>query len=250
MNLLIVLRNILILSTSGIVLFSKEIVRPLSQPRLLGSLLTAILQYSQASVGMPATYIELDTVAVSISISEKRKLSCCLVHDVEDGEDFGLLLSSTILYKFLEEFESLTTVMSVNLSAYFRFSTQLQEVVKSTITTVLLQLEQQAGVIQAVVVTEDQQLLCTGSIDRLAMNAHLTSLMDAATDVMFEQNDEAQGIYMETDDSRLFVYRISSAIFHLSFSFSVHPQECAAIAKNGRHLLSLTFNLLTCLQAE
>ena len=53
------LRNVIIITTSGLVLFSKEFVDSLSQPRLLGSLMTALIEFSNKVTGMPVGYIEL-----------------------------------------------------------------------------------------------------------------------------------------------------------------------------------------------
>ena len=63
------LRNVLIISDAGLVLFSKEFVSAVAQPRLVGSLLTAMLEFSSNNVGAPVCYIEMSNVAVSICAS-------------------------------------------------------------------------------------------------------------------------------------------------------------------------------------
>lgn len=60
------LRNVLVISDGGLVLFSKEFVNAVAQPRLVGSLLTAMLEFSTNNVGAPVCYIEMSTIAVSI----------------------------------------------------------------------------------------------------------------------------------------------------------------------------------------
>jgi hypothetical protein len=61
------LRNVLVISNGGLVLFSKEFVNAaLEQPSLVGSLLTAMLEFSTNNVGAPVCYIELSNIAVSI----------------------------------------------------------------------------------------------------------------------------------------------------------------------------------------
>ena len=64
------LRNVLIISDGGLVLFSKEFFNTVSQPRLVGSLLTAILEFSTNNVGAPVSYLEFSTIAVSICSSK------------------------------------------------------------------------------------------------------------------------------------------------------------------------------------
>jgi hypothetical protein len=63
------LRNVLIISDAGLVLFSKEFISAVGQPRLVGSLLTAMLEFSTNNVGAPVCYIEMSNVAVSICSS-------------------------------------------------------------------------------------------------------------------------------------------------------------------------------------
>ena len=46
------IRNVIIMATSGLVLFSKEFSNSISQPRLVGSLITAIIEFGQQTTGM------------------------------------------------------------------------------------------------------------------------------------------------------------------------------------------------------
>ncbi|KAJ1493421.1 hypothetical protein T484DRAFT_1879296 [Baffinella frigidus] len=67
------LRNVLIISDAGLVLFSKEFISAVGQPRLVGSLLTAMLEFSTNNVGAPVCYIEMSNVAVSICSSRPHE---------------------------------------------------------------------------------------------------------------------------------------------------------------------------------
>lgn len=73
------------MATSGLVLFSKEFVNSVAQPRLIGSLLTAMIEFSQQTSGMFVSYIELTNVAVTIVTDDVLKVFCALFHDREDG---------------------------------------------------------------------------------------------------------------------------------------------------------------------
>ena len=50
------LRNVLVITDGGLVLFSKEFVNALAQPRLVGSLLTAILEVASFSLYFGASW--------------------------------------------------------------------------------------------------------------------------------------------------------------------------------------------------
>mmetsp|Transcript_39911 Transcript_39911/g.106648 ORF Transcript_39911/g.106648 Transcript_39911/m.106648 type:complete len:316 (-) Transcript_39911:1287-2234(-) len=75
------LRNVLIITDGGLVLFSKVkngnlSISAVSQPRLVGSLLTAIVEFSTNNVGSPVSYIEMSSVAVSICSSRSSSAPC------------------------------------------------------------------------------------------------------------------------------------------------------------------------------
>ena len=53
------LHDLLIVSGSGLVLFSKSFDSVVKQPRLTGSLVTAILEFCAATTGVPVSYIQL-----------------------------------------------------------------------------------------------------------------------------------------------------------------------------------------------
>jgi hypothetical protein len=70
----------------------------------VGSLLTAMLEFSLVTAGMPVSYIELSGLGVTIVGSEATKVFCALFQDREDGADFGKLLATEILNAFQDEY--------------------------------------------------------------------------------------------------------------------------------------------------
>jgi len=54
------IHHFLITSSSGLVLYSREFTSSLAQPRLVGSLLTALVEFSKKNVSLPVSYIELE----------------------------------------------------------------------------------------------------------------------------------------------------------------------------------------------
>ncbi len=94
------LRNVLLISSSGIVLFSKEFIKAVSQPGLIGGLVMAMLDFSSQRVGVPVSYIALSTVGVSVQTHVHARVTCALFHDLSDGQDFGKLIATEILSAF------------------------------------------------------------------------------------------------------------------------------------------------------
>ena len=99
------LRNVLLIATtSGLPLFSQEFLNSVAQPRLVGSLLTIMMELAIRTTSLPATYIELANVAVTIVRDETVQVCCALFHDRSDGPTFGKLVATQILFAFLEEY--------------------------------------------------------------------------------------------------------------------------------------------------
>lgn len=67
-----------------------------TQPRLLGSLLTAMVEFSKVAAGMQVAYVELTGVAVTLVGNEATNTFCALFHDREDGATFGRLIASEV----------------------------------------------------------------------------------------------------------------------------------------------------------
>lgn len=53
------IRNVLIISASGLVLYSREFANAIDQPRLVGSLIRTLIEFSSKSAGVPVTHIAL-----------------------------------------------------------------------------------------------------------------------------------------------------------------------------------------------
>jgi hypothetical protein len=99
------LRNVLLIATtSGLPLFSQEFLNGVAQPRLVGSLLTIMMELSIRTTGLPVSYIELANVAVTMVKDETVQVCCALFHDCSDGPAFGKLVATQILFAFLEEY--------------------------------------------------------------------------------------------------------------------------------------------------
>ncbi|CAN0481055.1 unnamed protein product, partial [Ectocarpus sp. 8 AP-2014] len=89
------IRNVLVMK-SGLVLFSREFANTVQQPRLLGSLLTAMVEFSKVAAGMQVAYVELTGVGVTLVGNEATNTFCALFHDREDGATFGRLIASEV----------------------------------------------------------------------------------------------------------------------------------------------------------
>ena len=86
------IRNLIVLAPSGLVLFEKEYSKEkIAQPRLLGSLLTAMTEFATQTTAMRPSYIEMSSLAVTMC--REDSVTCALVHDRTDKALFGRLLA-------------------------------------------------------------------------------------------------------------------------------------------------------------
>jgi len=130
------IHHFLITSSSGLVLYSREFTSSLAQPRLVGSLLTALVEFSKKNVSLPVSYIELEKVAVAVSVSESTRIICAVFFDSEDGFYFGKLISTELLLAFSQVYtENIENVNS--LDNFGEFSSKLPDILISCLGCVL-----------------------------------------------------------------------------------------------------------------
>eukprot|EP01041_Mallomonas_annulata_P008729 gene8729-18042_t len=172
------------MASSGLLLFSKEFVNSIAQPRLIGSLLTALLEFSQQTTGMSVSYIELTNVAVTMIIDDTTKVFCALFYDREDGPSFGRLLCAEILHSFLEEYASELGHIGRNLRDFHGFNNKIADIIRSSIRPILTQLQIQKGIAKVLFVTGDGTIVATSiEKDQLGILANLQTLTALCTDM-------------------------------------------------------------------
>lgn len=236
------LRNVLLMSASGLVLFSKEFMKSVSQPRMVGSLLTAMLEFSNKVVGMPVSHIELTTVSLVIVMDETAKIFCAVFYDKEDGAEFGQLIASQILRSFVEDYAtSLGGVGGgggagggvaedggnagggdgesgpgdvgdgLDLKDFHDFHFKMAEVVRNSIRPVLDRLQSHRGVRVALLVTDDSQGLqiahATSEVDQLGVLANLQALLPAAVDIMNVVEDSPTDVWVDASQTTRILLR-------------------------------------------
>eukprot|EP00944_MAST-04C_sp_MAST-4C-sp1_P007242 g7242.t1 len=204
------LKNILIVSSSGLVLFSKEYESSVDQPRLVGSLLTAIKEFSKNVAGMPVSYIQMKGVAVTIVSS--YDILCAIFHDGDDGPDFGKLVATQTLSTFISTYSnSLKNNIGMNLKDFEDFQFKIPETVRSTIVPTLEKLQDCRGIQLAILVTNNSKVsYTTKEIDQIGFKANLQALKSIANDIMTATSDTTKQIWIDPNPNvRILVQRIS-----------------------------------------
>lgn len=179
------LRNIIIIgSTSGLVLFSKVFAHGISQPRLVGSLITAIIEFGQQTTGMGVCYIELTNVSITMVANDDAKVVCALFYDRDDGVLFGRLICSEILTAFTQEYSYDVTQFGKNLKDFYGFQKKIPSIVRFSSKSVILKLESHKA-IKRVLLMNEREIIHTPNddIDQLSILANLTAFMELCSGI-------------------------------------------------------------------
>jgi hypothetical protein len=186
------IRNVIIMQQSGLVLFSKEFINSIAQPRLVGSLLTAIIEFGLQTTGMGVCYIELTNFSITIVTNDTAKIFCVLFYDREDGVIFGRLICSEILKAFTQEYSSDLTQFGRNLKDFHGFHRKINNVVRLSAKPILLRLEAQVG-IRKVLLINNRVVIDTPNsrIDQLSALANISYLVGLCDDI-------SKSIYLHT----------------------------------------------------
>ncbi|OQR90021.1 hypothetical protein ACHHYP_05870 [Achlya hypogyna] len=235
------LRNVLLMATSGLVLFSKEFAHAIAQPRLIGSLLTAMLEFSAKTTGVPVSFIEFSNVAVTIVTSESARVFCALFYDVADGAKFGAFLAREILTAFVDEYASDLGNIGHNLRDFHGFHFKISEVIRDSVKPILAALQQHRGVQKAVLVTEDAVTHATVEVDQLGVLVNLQSLRNLAANMMAFVGDNAHSVTIQ--GARNCSIQVSSlaptnATLVVAYKKGPHAPHCLAAIHDAMHMLT------------
>jgi hypothetical protein len=137
------IQDVLIISSSGLVVFNKQFTQR-GIERIFGALLRSILELSVATTGMALSYIEMATVAISISTHPDVPVYCALFFDRDTRKEvaieFGRTLGARILGSFVDEYGGdLEGAVGLNVSHFKPFGFRILPIVRDVARGVLQQ---------------------------------------------------------------------------------------------------------------
>jgi len=208
------LRTVIIMTGAGVMIFEKVWVESkLEKTKLFGSLITGMLEFSRQSTGMVASYLEFDQVAISIVDDTKAKLICTLVHDIEDGADFGKIIATQILRAFLEMFSDVNfSVSAMNVTSFIIFNNKLLDAIGSSVKNILSELQSNRAVKNALVIYDNGKKIETPiqeEEDQFALIANLQNMISSSKDIMAAKKKEIPKVLtLEMTTYIVFVHRV------------------------------------------
>jgi len=240
------LRNLLIISSSGIVLFTKEFFNAVNKSRLIGGLMTALLDFSTQRVGVPVSYISLSNVGVAIYTI--NKVTCALFHDLVDGPDFGKLICTEVLHSFVRTFSAQLEEKVTSPDLFLSFNQKIAEVIRNSVRPILDLLQEQRGIEKAVLLSGDAILHSTVDIDKLGVLANHQALLGVSTDIMASKNDVPLSIVLKGEKKTTVLRRIERSSLIVQYSNTVNPVLCDQDIDKAVKLLQRVLNMLSSLQ--
>jgi hypothetical protein len=182
---LTMLRNVIIIgSTSGLVLFSKSFTHGITNARMTGSLITAIIEFGQQTTGMGVCYIELTNVSVTMVANDDAKVVCALFYDRDDGVLFGRLICTEILNAFTQEYSYDITQYGKNLKDFYGFQKKIGHIVRFSTKSVITKLESHRGIKQVLFMNEREIIhRPDDEVDQLSILANLSAFMELCSGI-------------------------------------------------------------------
>jgi len=241
-----VIRGVLIASTSGLVLCSTDFSHSddddgdnRAPSRSLGSLLTSVMEIARLTTGMGISNIQMQDKTICLVNDHEYQVFCALVQDREDGVLLGRLRCSEFLSTFVQTcataepmaatFNSSSSKPSIELRDFHRFHEKIDSVLKDAIKPVLARLQSYRGIKGVTLITESGKLICP-SFDDIDDPFHIISSFQTfatmGTDIMSRVGNLVNHIQIDTKEpnSRLLIWRIKEQMFlFVVIDLAVHP---------------------------
>lgn len=120
------LHNIVIITVKGgVVKYKREFLYPVEKAAMLSGLLITQMKVLKSELKHTMSHITFDKLAVTIVDDEELDLACVCFHDVKDGCEFGQLLATQVLIKYVEANRSLSATTKVPIVNHNSSNTQL-----------------------------------------------------------------------------------------------------------------------------
>eukprot|EP00457_Paulinella_chromatophora_P009860 gb/GEZN01009938.1/.p1 GENE.gb/GEZN01009938.1/~~gb/GEZN01009938.1/.p1 ORF type:complete len:384 (+),score=40.98 gb/GEZN01009938.1/:113-1264(+) len=205
------LQDIILTTTSGLLLFSKSFLKG-KLPTQLAGLVTAMVEFSTRRAGLPVSYIELSNTAVAITTDPVAKVTCAVFHHSEDGPSVGGLLAQELLQAFVESYSRrfpIEAKMAVE-EGFREFGYKITEVIKNAVGPVLNKLRARKEVQQCLLIIGDSLQYATDPVDKLGLLANHEALTAASHELLLRKQDAAAQCYLVSRDSTTMVHRYAA----------------------------------------
>jgi hypothetical protein len=97
------LHNIVIITLKGgVVKYKRDFLYPVVKAQMLAGLFITQMKITKREMQHTLSYVEVEKIAVTIVDDDELDLACICFHDISDGWEFGQLLATQVLLKYVE----------------------------------------------------------------------------------------------------------------------------------------------------
>jgi hypothetical protein len=242
------LRCVIIISTGGTTLYSKEFIKSDINLEMLGAIIAATSDFSLQRTGLNVSYIEMFNVGIAVATHTSCK--SIIIVDSSDGADFARLISSEILRTFTFKFSAEIDCTNITtMDTYTSFTSDIPDVIRYSIRPVLDHLALQRGINVALLISKQGTniLYSTQDVDKISILAHHSRLMDLSTEVMTGAMDHLQSISLACSDTTVTLFRLDLCSFIVITKNSTDSAGCRREIGHSvtllRKILTVTHNL-------
>lgn len=173
------LHRILIISPSGMILYSKEftidIMNKTNKSTQLAGIITAMHSFSYQRTGYNISYIQCDNISVSLYRHNDTQLTCALFHDTSDSEIVGQLLCKTYITTFISYYNNQLNTFNygVTTDKFIEFNNRIYNITRNSVKPILDELESTRGIICVLLINSTGDTLTTGNSMLINNNINL-----------------------------------------------------------------------------
>jgi len=172
------------------------------------------------------------------STNAKNKITCAVICDASDGQEFGQIVTQSVLSTFVDTYSDefkFSTGVGYDFSS---FNDKISEAFRSCVQPALDSLALKRG-IENVVLISDNTIFSTGeTLDRVGVLGNWEALANVTSEIMSAAGDSPYLVTLQNDNKRLVVRTIDKSTLVVSFRTNLNYAIVSANIEEAASLLA------------
>lgn len=223
------LYNIIMISRAGLPIFQKQFLSNGKIKPMLSGIISGMNIKCRKIVGAACSYLEFDSISMAIATNKKYGISCLLIYEKSDGEEFGKLIATELIQTFCLEYGDYLVqqknAKGIEMDLFLPFENKISSAIWNSLTPVLQFLQSQKGINLAVLLSGDQILPFNHRVDAISFLSQYRSLMFQTKQIMAVCNENDNQVLIQlkqAQDAIIIVRKIENASLVVSISNTSH----------------------------
>eukprot|EP00475_Leptophrys_vorax_P024258 TRINITY_DN3343_c0_g1_i1.p1 TRINITY_DN3343_c0_g1~~TRINITY_DN3343_c0_g1_i1.p1 ORF type:complete len:241 (-),score=59.57 TRINITY_DN3343_c0_g1_i1:210-932(-) len=231
------LKLLMITSSSGLLLYSKEFYNFPKPPRMYAGILTAMLEKGNYETGFNVQFIEYSNLSICFCTT-KNKITCTVIYDSSDGHEFGQIVTQAVLSTFIEVYSEEFKVGSGAGGDFSSFNDKIPETFRNCVEPALYILASKRGIDNVVLISENQIFSTGETLDKVGVLGNWGALAGVTTEIMSAANDSPYLITLHNDNKRLVIRTIDKSTLVVSFKSGLNYSKLSENVEEAASLLA------------